>query len=82
MFQRGEVDAVAIWEPHLSQAVKPAAKGALLVSTATATNLIADVLFARGDFLDEHAADMPTFVRAWLDGVDKLVAKTPMRGSP
>ncbi len=73
MFQRGEVDAVSIWEPHLSQAVKTGG-GKLLVSTATATNLIADVLFARAAFLDEHAAEMPAFLRAWLDGVDKLAA--------
>jgi NitT/TauT family transport system substrate-binding protein len=72
MFQRGEADAVAIWEPHLSQAEKSG--GRLLVSTTTASNLIADVLFARETFLTEHAADMPAFLRAWLAGVAKLAA--------
>jgi NitT/TauT family transport system substrate-binding protein len=71
MFQRGEVDAVAIWEPHLSQAAGND-KGRLLVSTATATNLIADVLFARADFLKSHEADMPKIVRAWFEGVKDL----------
>jgi len=71
MFQRGEVDAVAIWEPHLSQATA-GDKGRLLVSTATATNLIADVLFARNDFLSKHEADMPKFVHAWFEGVKAL----------
>ena len=69
MFQRGEVDAVAIWEPHLSQAM--AGGGKLLVSTATATNLVADVLFARASFLEEHEAEMPAFLRAWFEGVDR-----------
>jgi NitT/TauT family transport system substrate-binding protein len=71
MFKRGEVDAVAIWEPHLSQAVKEG-NGRLLVSTTTATHLVADVLYARADFIAEHQADLATFTRVWLEGVDRL----------
>jgi len=71
MFQRGEVDAVAIWEPHLSRAAAEG-KGHLLVSTATATNLIADVLFARSAFLDANAEVMPAFLNAWFEGVEQL----------
>ncbi len=73
MFKRGEVDAVAIWEPHLSQAMAGGA-GRLLVSTTTATNLIADVLFARRAYLDEHKDEMATLVRVWLEGVKQLEA--------
>lgn len=73
MFNRGEVDAVAIWEPHLSEAIEKGG-GKLLVSTVTATNLVGDVLFARRDFLDKNAAVMPGFIRAWLGGVDRLKA--------
>jgi NitT/TauT family transport system substrate-binding protein len=71
MFQRGEVDAVAIWEPHLSQAAS-GGKGRVLVSTATATNLIADVLFARADFLAAREADAVKLVRAWFEGVKQI----------
>lgn len=73
MFQRGEVDAVAIWEPHLSQAVEKGG-GKLLVSTTVATNLVADVLFARQKFLDQHADVMPAFIKAWLGGVARTKA--------
>lgn len=73
LFNRGEVDAVAIWEPHLTEAMTKG-NGKLLVSTMTATNLVADVLFARRDFLTENAAVMPAFIRAWLGGVEKLKA--------
>lgn len=75
MFQRGEVDAVAIWEPHLSQAAS-GGKGRLLVSTTTATNLIADVLFARSEYIAAHEADIIKFVRAWFEGV-KMIEKDP-----
>ncbi len=71
MFRRGEVDAVAIWEPHLSQSMA-GGKGHLLVSTATVTNLVADVLFARADWLKDHEADMTTLARGWLEGVAAL----------
>jgi ABC-type nitrate/sulfonate/bicarbonate transport system substrate-binding protein len=71
MFQRGEVDGVAIWEPHLSQSMA-AGKGKLLVSTTTATNLIADVLFARAEWLKEREAEMGAFARAWFEGVAEL----------
>lgn len=68
IFQRGEADAVAIWEPHLSQSAV-AGKGHVLVSTATATNLIADVLFARTDYLNSHEAEIQKLVHEWFAGV-------------
>lgn len=71
LFRRGEVDAVAIWEPHLSQSMADG-KGRLLVSTATATNYIADVLFAREDYLKAHEAEINAFVGAWFEGVAAL----------
>jgi NitT/TauT family transport system substrate-binding protein len=77
MFERGDVDGVAIWEPYLSQATA-GGKGRVLVTTETATNLIADVLFAREGFIKAHEADLPGFVHAWLEGV-KLVDAEPDR---
>lgn len=71
MFQRGEVDAVAIWEPYLSQSAS-AGKGRVLVSTTTATNLIADVLFARADFIAAREADIAKLVHEWFEGVTLL----------
>lgn len=78
MFKRGEVDGVAIWEPHLSQAMQ-GGTGRLLVSTTTATNMIPDVLFARQAFLQSHEAEMATFVKVWLEG-EKRLAQNPADG--
>ena len=72
-FVRNEIQAVALWEPYLSQTLAHG-KGHLLISTATATHLVADVLFARDSFLTAREADMTRFVRAWLDGVALLEA--------
>ena len=71
MFRRGEVDAVAISEPYLSQATV-GGKGRLLVSTATASNLVGDVLFAREELLKSHEAELTKFARAWFEGVAQL----------
>lgn len=77
MFQRGEVDAVAIWEPHLSQAAA-AGGGRVLVTTATATNLIADVLFARDAWIQTHEKDLPLLLSAYFDAVREM-GRDPQR---
>jgi NitT/TauT family transport system substrate-binding protein len=70
-FWRGEVDAAVIWEPYLSQAIA-GGKGHVLVSTATASHLVPDVLFARASFLKDHEAEMVTFARTWFEGVARM----------
>jgi ABC-type nitrate/sulfonate/bicarbonate transport system substrate-binding protein len=77
LFQRGEVDAVAIWEPHLSEAIADG-KGTTLVTTETATNLVGDVLFARKEWLDQNEAQVTAFVQAFFTAVDSL-NKDPTR---
>ncbi len=71
LFQRGEVDAVAIWEPHLSEAIADG-KGVTLVTTETATNLVADVLFARREWLEENRAAVIKLVQVFFSAVDVL----------
>lgn len=77
LFQRGEVDAVAIWEPHLSEAIADG-KGVTLVTTETATNLIADVLFARKEFLEANREGLAAFAQAYFTAVDQI-NKDPAR---
>lgn len=73
LFQRGEVDAVAIWEPHLSEAIADG-KGVTLVTTETATNLVADLLFARRQWLEQNRAAVIELVRVFFSAVDMLAA--------
>jgi ABC-type nitrate/sulfonate/bicarbonate transport system substrate-binding protein len=79
-FTRKEMQAVALWEPYLSRTLARG-DGHLLISTATASHLVADVLFARDSFLTAHEAEMTGFVRAWLAG-GTLLADTPERWVP
>ena len=71
LFMRGEVDAVALWEPHLSQALA-GGKGQVLLTTETATNLIADVLFARKEYLEAHRAELGKLAQAYFEAVAQL----------
>src|SRR5258707_9812711 len=79
-FKAKQVDAAVTWEPDLSAAVT--ARGAeahVLVSTAAATNIIADTLVARQDIIDRAPDSLRDFVHGWLEGID--VIKNDPQGS-
>ena len=76
-FRGKKVDAAVTWEPDLSGAVKAREDDAhLLVTTAAATNVIADCLVARKDVLDKGPESIRDFVHGWFDGIDQI-AKDP-----
>src|SRR5436305_2509787 len=55
-FKAGQVDAAVTWEPDLSGAVEARGNAAhVLVSTQSATNIIADTLVARQDVINKYA---------------------------
>ncbi len=73
MFKTKDVDAAVTWEPDLSGAV--AARGDeahVLVSTTAASNIIADVLVARQQVIDEGPETLQDFVHGWFDGIDSM----------
>ena len=67
-FTAGQVDAAAVWEPDVNQALKRSGSHVLL-SSRDMPNLIADVMVAQQEFIDAHPKTMEAFVRGWLDGV-------------
>ena len=76
-FKAKKVDAAVTWEPDLSGAVKAREDEAhVLVSTAAATNVIADCLVARQDVIDKAPTTLRDFVHGWFDGIDSI-AKDP-----
>jgi NitT/TauT family transport system substrate-binding protein len=79
-FKARQVDAAVTWEPDLSSSVE--ARGAeahILVSTAAATNIIADTLVARQDLIDRYPDTVRDFVHGWLEGID--IIKNDPQGS-
>ena len=80
VFKAGQVDAAVSWSPDVYVAARERAGGHILASTKEATNLIADIFVARGDFLEQHPEDVRRFVGGWLRGVD-MVHKNPERAA-
>ena len=76
-FKSKNVDAAVTWEPDLSGAVKARADEAhVLVSTAAATNVIADCLVAKPEIIEQAPTTLMNFVHGWFDGIDSI-AKDP-----
>lgn len=68
------VAAVVSWAPDIYNLSK--VKGnKLLVTTATANKLIADIWFARADFAKDHPAVIEGLVRGIFDGMESLKAQ-------
>jgi NitT/TauT family transport system substrate-binding protein len=76
VFKAGRVDAAVSWSPDVYTAAKERPGARILASTREATNLIADIFVARGDFLEQYPEDAKRFVAGWLRGVD-LANKNP-----
>src|SRR5882672_11318807 len=76
VFTSSKVDAAVSWSPDVYVAAREREGGHILASTKEATNLIADIFVARGDFLEQHPEDARRFVAGWLRGVE-MVRKNP-----
>ncbi|MBI5444451.1 MAG: OmpA family protein, partial [Deltaproteobacteria bacterium] len=75
MFKARQVDAAVTWEPDLSSAVEARGDEAhVLVSTAAATNIIADTLCARQDLIDSSPETVRDFVHGWFEGIEMMKA--------
>ncbi|HVR70638.1 MAG TPA: phosphate ABC transporter substrate-binding/OmpA family protein [Vicinamibacteria bacterium] len=70
VFKAGRVDAAVSWSPDVYIAARERQGGHILASTREASNLIADIFVARGDFIERYPEDLRRFVGGWLKGVD------------
>lgn len=70
-FVAGKVDAAVVWEPDVTEALKKRPGSHILVSSKTAANLIADLMVAREDFINEHPDVIKAFVQGWFEGTEE-----------
>lgn len=70
--ESGNVDAIALWDPDLSLALRNVKGAHVVYSTKTATNLIFDVMVCDQKVLADPANKdaIQAFVTGWLQGVD------------
>jgi NitT/TauT family transport system substrate-binding protein len=77
LFEEGKVDVACLWEPDVTLALQSRPGAHRLFSTADATELVADVLFAKKSFLDEHADFAQKLTRAWFAAVKQAEEDRP-----
>jgi NitT/TauT family transport system substrate-binding protein len=71
--ESGSVDAIVLWDPDLSLALKNVPGAHVIYSTRVATNLIYDVMVCDSRYLEDPAytSMFQAFVAGWLKGVDQ-----------
>lgn len=73
-FQSGSIDAAVLWEPDTTLGLKQVPGSKVVYSTATATNLIYDVIVCDQRVIDSSPDVIQRFVNGWLKGVEAAEA--------
>lgn len=71
-FKAGKVDAAVVWSPDDEACIKAVAGSKVLQSTKNASRIIADVLFAKKEFLDNNKEKMQKLYEGWMRGAAEL----------
>ena len=73
-FVSGEADVAVLWEPYVQKAINQREDGAhILFSTQVADGLIADVMIAKAEFIEEKRDVIKAFIKGWFDGTTKAI---------
>ena len=70
-FAEGKAQVACLWEPDVSLALASRAGAHRLFSTSQATELIADIMVARKELLDERADIAQKLARVWFAGIER-----------
>lgn len=87
-FVAGKVDAAVVWEPDVTEALQKRSGSRVLISSKEYPNIIADIMIAREDFINQHSDVIRAFIAGWFDGTKEanrnhdLVVKLLMQNEP
>lgn len=76
LFKAGEVDASVVWSPDDITCVNSQSGASVIISTKTATNIIADIFYAKKEFVNNNKAAITEFVKGWMIGAAEINANT------
>jgi outer membrane protein OmpA-like peptidoglycan-associated protein/ABC-type nitrate/sulfonate/bicarbonate transport system substrate-binding protein len=71
LFEKGQVDVACLWEPDVTLALAARPGAHRLFSTADATELVADVLLAKQELLQQHSEVAEKLARVWFRSVER-----------
>jgi NitT/TauT family transport system substrate-binding protein len=68
LFKAGKVDAAIVWSPDDEDIIQNVRGSHVLTSTKQASNIIADVFFVKGKYLEDNRDKVCAVVEGWLRG--------------
>lgn len=71
-FKSREVDAAIVWAPDDEVSVREVPGATILQSTATASQVIADVFYAKKSFIDNNREKIHKFYEGWMKGAAEI----------
>src|SRR5687768_17787884 len=80
LFEKREIDVACLWEPDVTLALASRPGAHRLFSTADATELVADVLLAKKEFLDRHQDVAQKLGRVWVAAAGEAERDKPAAG--
>jgi len=72
IFKSGRVDAAVVWSPDDILAVKAVPGSRVLESTRSASNIIADVFFAKRSFVNNNRDRLQKLYEGWMRGAAEI----------
>lgn len=71
-FKSQQVDAAVVWSPDDEQCVRAVAGSKVLESTRSASNIIADVFFAKREFVENNRDALQKLYQGWMIGAAEI----------
>jgi len=75
-FQNKEVDAAVVWSPDDETCIAEVNGSKILTSTKDATNIIADVFFAKGVWVEKNPEVLQKLIKGWMTGNAELATES------
>ena len=73
-FKSGNVDAAVVWSPDDELSVRAVTGAKVLESTRSASNIIADVFFAKRDYVEANRDRLEKLYAGWMRGAAEINA--------
>lgn len=71
-FKSGNCDAAVVWSPDDDDCVNSVTGAHVLVNTKTASNIIADVFYARHQWINDHQSELWALYEGWMRGAAEI----------
>lgn len=71
-FKSQQVDAAVVWSPDDEDCLKAVTGSTVLESTRSASNIIADIFFAKEEFVRGHRDELAKLYEGWMRGAAEI----------